>query len=125
MPAEGAAARGQQLGTLARLAHERATAEEIGEWWLELDGQELDGLDSDIVRIARRDWERARRVPDRARRRTPHAHAEGQEIWQAARERMTSRSSRRRSSETWSWRALRALPRRGGRERLRGAAGRL
>src|SRR5262249_57372932 len=30
MPADGAPARAQQLGTLARLTHERATAEEIG-----------------------------------------------------------------------------------------------
>ena len=32
MPGEGAAGRGHVLGTLARITHERATAEEIGEW---------------------------------------------------------------------------------------------
>ena len=63
MPAEGAPARAQQLGTLARLTHERSTGEEVGEWLAELDEAPLDGLDADIVRLARRDWERARRVP--------------------------------------------------------------
>ena len=86
MPAEGAGARAQQLGTLARLTHERATAEEIGEWLAELDGPgamaQLDELDRDIVRLARRDWERARRVPaelaaELARRRAPRARSAG------------------------------------------------
>jgi carboxypeptidase Taq len=63
MPAEGAAARAQQLGTLARLTHERSTGEQVGEWLGELDDGPLDELDADIVRLARRDWERARRVP--------------------------------------------------------------
>ena len=42
MPSEGGAARAQQLGALARLTHERATAEEIGGWLAELDGAELE-----------------------------------------------------------------------------------
>jgi Zn-dependent M32 family carboxypeptidase len=47
MPAEGAAARAQQLGTLARLTHERATGEEVGEWLAERvhrHGRRLDTL---------------------------------------------------------------------------------
>ena len=63
MPSEGMEARAHQLGTLARLTHERATAEEIGDWLTELKDEQLDEIDSDIVRLARRDWERARRVP--------------------------------------------------------------
>nr|MBA3809435.1 carboxypeptidase M32 [Solirubrobacterales bacterium] len=64
MPSQGAPARAQQLGALARLHHERATAQDIGEWLAELEPADLDPLDCDIVRLARRDWERARRVPD-------------------------------------------------------------
>src|ERR1700739_1151251 len=71
MPAEGAGDRAEQLATLARLTHERATAAEIGQWLDELEGEhagdrsaQLDELDRDVVRIARRDWERARRVPE-------------------------------------------------------------
>ncbi len=86
MPAEGAPVRGHQLGALARLNHERATAEEIGDWLAELDGAVLDGLDRDIVRLARRDWERARRVPEELAVDLARASAEGQESWRSARE---------------------------------------
>ena len=92
MPAEGAPGRAEQLGTLARLTHERATAAEIGEWLDELDGKpaadhstRLDELGRDIVRIARRDWERARRVPEDLAAELSRASAAGQESWQRAR----------------------------------------
>jgi carboxypeptidase Taq len=85
MPSEGAGARSRQLGTLARLAHGRATAEEIGGWLAELEQAELSDLDSDIVRLAARDWERARRVPADLAAEMSRAHAEGQESWQLAR----------------------------------------
>ncbi|HEX3518934.1 MAG TPA: carboxypeptidase M32 [Solirubrobacteraceae bacterium] len=86
MPPAGAAARSQQLGTLASVAHERATAPEIGAWLDELEGGTLDGMDADIVRLARRDWERARRVPDELAAELARASTDGQERWQLARE---------------------------------------
>jgi carboxypeptidase Taq len=97
MPAEGAGARANQLGTVARLTHERATAGEIGEWLDEIDaasgapgghkaGAALDELDRDVVRLARRDWERARRVPDELAAELAQASAAGHESWVAARE---------------------------------------
>ena len=86
MPSEGAPARAQQLGTLARLTHERATAEELGGWLAELEGQQLEQLDADIVRVARRDWERARRVPTELAVELAEASAAGQESWRRARE---------------------------------------
>jgi carboxypeptidase Taq len=85
MPSQGAAARAQQLGTLARLSHERATAADIGEWLAELEPLDLDDLDRDIVRLARRDWERARRVPDELAVELARAGTDGQERWQLAR----------------------------------------
>ncbi len=85
MPAEGAPSRQLQLGTLARLTHERATAVEIGAWLAELDGVELDPLDLDIARLARRDWERARRVPQELAVELAQASAAGQERWREAR----------------------------------------
>jgi len=85
MPGEGAATRAHQLGALAGLTHERATAEEIGEWLGELDGAQISELDRDIVRIARRDWERARRVPADLAGELARASTDGQEVWQAAR----------------------------------------
>jgi carboxypeptidase Taq len=85
MPGDGGAARAHQLGTIARLAHERATAAEIGDWLAELERAELEGRDRDAVRLARRDWERARRVPNELAGELSRAHAEGQEVWQRAR----------------------------------------
>jgi carboxypeptidase Taq len=89
MPAAGGPSRAQQLGTLARLAHERATGAEIGEWLEQIDATGaaagLDELDRDLVRLARRDWERARRVPDELAVERARAEADGQEIWQLAR----------------------------------------
>lgn len=85
MPARGGTARAHQLAALARIAHERATAEEIGGCLQELEGADLDELDRDVVRLARRDWERARRVPQDLAAEIARASAEGQEIWQRAR----------------------------------------
>jgi carboxypeptidase Taq len=85
MPSQGAGARARQLGTLARLRHERATAGDIGEWLSELESVELDELDCDVVRLARRDWERARRIPDELAVELARAGTDGQECWQLAR----------------------------------------
>jgi carboxypeptidase Taq len=87
MPTDGAVARAHQRGALARLEHERATDDEIGAWLSELDGKRMEDEDRDIVRLARRDWERARRVPAELAAELSRAHAEGQESWQLARER--------------------------------------
>ena len=86
MPSQGAGARAGQLATLARITHERATSAELGEWLGELDGVVLDELESDMVRLARRDWGRARRVPDDLAGELARASTEGQERWQIARE---------------------------------------
>jgi carboxypeptidase Taq len=85
MPSEGGPSRAQQLATLARLTHELATAEEIGVWLDELATAELDQLDSDMVRLARRDWERMRRVPAELAAERSRAHVEGHETWVLAR----------------------------------------
>ena len=85
MPSGGGAARAQQLGSLARITHERATSDEIGSLLAELDGHALGALDGDIVRLARRDWERARGVPTELAVELAQASAQGQEIWQVAR----------------------------------------
>ena len=86
MPPEGGAERGEQLATLERLAHERATGDEVGEWLAALEAADLDGIDAEIVRLARRDFDRARRVPGELAAEIERASSEGQTIWQAARE---------------------------------------
>jgi carboxypeptidase Taq len=89
MPPGGSPARAHQLATLERLAHERATADEVGEWLDELEGEaaagDLSDVDRDLVRIARRDWDRYRRVPADLAAELAQAGAEGQDVWEAAR----------------------------------------
>jgi len=85
MPGGGAEARANQLGALAQLAHERATGEEIGEWLAALEVAQLGDLDRDIVRVARREWERSCRIPADLAAERSRAHAEGQESWRRAR----------------------------------------
>ena len=85
MPPAGGPGRGEQLATLERLAHARATADEVGAWLDELERDGLEGVDADIVRVARRDFDRARRVPGDLAAEIERASSEGQTIWQAAR----------------------------------------
>ena len=87
MPPGGAPARAHHLATLERLAHERATASELGGWLDELEASPdgLSDVDRDVVRLARRDWDRARRVPGDLAAELAQASAEGQEAWEAAR----------------------------------------
>jgi carboxypeptidase Taq len=86
MPPGGAAARAQQFAALERLMHARATSDEIGAWLdeVERDG-DLGGVDRDVVRLARRDWDHHRRVPADLAAARVQASAEAQAVWQAAR----------------------------------------
>jgi carboxypeptidase Taq len=90
MPPAGAAVRADQLGTLAGIAHERFTADELGELLEELRGYESDlDYESDeasMIRVARRDFERARRVPAELRAEMVRAGTHGNQAWKRARE---------------------------------------
>ncbi len=85
MPPAGGRDRADQMSTLSRLHHERATAPEVGEWLEALEGAELDALDVDVVRVARRDFERQRQVPGDLAAELAQASAEGQDVWEEAR----------------------------------------
>ena len=85
MPSAAAATRAHQVGTLARLEHERATDEQLGEWLAELGSGAADGIEADIARLARRDFERARKVPPELAVEIASAGAEGHERWREAR----------------------------------------
>jgi carboxypeptidase Taq len=65
MPPGGNEARGQQLATLSKIAQEKFITEEVGSLIDDLKG-ELDGADTDdaaLVRVAARNYDKARRVP--------------------------------------------------------------
>ena len=89
MPEGGAGARAQQLSTLQSAAHERFVAEETGEL-LDRAAEALDApapLDPDaaLVRVTRRDYERAVRVPSSLVAELSKATSQAQQAWKQAR----------------------------------------
>jgi carboxypeptidase Taq len=83
MPPEGAAARADVLATLTRLMHERLVSDEVGELLESLDGLE-DETDAALVRVTRREWERACRVPGELAAEMSHAAGVGVAAWDKA-----------------------------------------
>ena len=67
MPSRGGEARSYQLATLGKVAHESFISDEIGSLLEELRSYEesldYDSLDASLIRVARRDYEKAVRVP--------------------------------------------------------------
>jgi carboxypeptidase Taq len=90
MPPGGAAVRTEQLTTLERLTHELFVADGIGELLEELrpfeESLDYDSDDASIVRVTRRDWEKARRVPTDLAAEMAKLASEAQEVWAKARQ---------------------------------------
>src|SRR6266487_1703218 len=65
MPAGGAEARAEASATVGRLAHEKFVSKEIGELLDELDeaGYDYESFEASLIRVTRRDYEKAVRVP--------------------------------------------------------------
>lgn len=83
MPAAGAAGRGEVMATLALLNHERQTAPRLLEL---LDAATPEGeIEEGIVRVARRDAEKAARVPAQLAGDMERAASAAQEPWATAR----------------------------------------
>ncbi len=90
MPAGAAALRAEESATLERLVHERFTSPEIGHLLDDLSSYE-DSLDPDsdeasLIRVTRRDWEKARKVPTELLGEMAHTAAEALPVWVEARE---------------------------------------
>jgi len=89
MPPTGAAVRAERLATLERVAHERFVDDRIGELVDELGELEsalpYDSDDASLIRVTRRDWEKARRVPAELAAAQTKAASEGMEAWAEAR----------------------------------------
>jgi carboxypeptidase Taq len=65
MPPGGSEARGHQLATLSKIAQEKLISDEVGRLIEDLQ-QEFDGADTDeaaLVRVAARNYDKAKRVP--------------------------------------------------------------
>ena len=89
MPPGGAAARGRQLATLSRLAHEKFTDSKIGKMLDELQPYEeslpYDSDDASLIRVARRGYEKATKVPSSFMAEVQNHAAESYQVWTTAR----------------------------------------
>jgi carboxypeptidase Taq len=90
MPARGAAGRAEQLATLGRIAHEKFTDAEVGQLLEQLQGfeeaQPYDSVEASLIRVTRRDWEKARRVPSELRAELTRSSSLALPIWAQARQ---------------------------------------
>ena len=90
MPPGGAGVRAEQLATLERLAHEALTSDEIGRLLDELapheDSLEYDSNEASLIRLVRREWEKARRVPAELRAEMTRAASLAMPVWVKARQ---------------------------------------
>ncbi|WP_181149337.1 carboxypeptidase M32 [Salinibacter sp. 10B] len=90
MPDGGAEARAHQLSTLQSMAHERFVADETGELLDRADEATADDdpLDdgASLVRVTRRDYERARRVPSALVAELSKATSQAKQAWKKGRE---------------------------------------
>ena len=89
MPSGGAPARGRQLATLSKIAHERSVDPAIGRLLddLEPHAERLpyDSDDASLIRVTRRDYERAVKVPPEFTARLNSHRAESYQVWAEAR----------------------------------------
>lgn len=89
MPAGGAAARGRQLATLGRIAHEKQTDPEIGRLLDSLlsYGESLpyDSNDASLIRIAKKQYDRAVKVPTALMAQLQEHAATTYQVWTKAR----------------------------------------
>jgi carboxypeptidase Taq len=91
MPVKGAAVRAEQLATLSKLAHDLFTSDEIERLLDELADHEqslpFESDEASLIRVARRDYDRERRVPGDLRSDITRAASSGYEAWVDARAR--------------------------------------
>ena len=89
MPSRGHAARAEAMATLGRIAHEQFVDDEVGLLLERLrpleESLEYDSDDASLIRVARRDWEKQRRVPTELRAEMIKAGALGNQVWIEAR----------------------------------------
>ena len=89
MPATGAAVRAEQLATIGRIAHEKLTSAGIERLLEQLEGfeaeHEYDSFEASLIRVARTDTAKARKVPADLRAEMLRAASLGLPVWVQAR----------------------------------------
>ena len=89
MPAGGGKDRANQMSTLARLIHDRAASDELGQLLEDLES-EVAGMDPDsdearIIRVTKRDYDRNCKIPGQLVQDISRASSEGIQAWRQAR----------------------------------------
>jgi carboxypeptidase Taq len=89
MPPGGAKARGQQLGTLRSIAHQKFTSPEVAELLEELkpyaDSLDPDSNDARLIKVTARDYSKRTRVPKEFIIEMSQITSQAHQIWQQAR----------------------------------------
>ena len=89
MPPRGAASRAEHLATLKQITHEKFISPEIGRLLEELapfeEAHEYDSFEASLIRVTRRDWEKARKVPSELRAEMSRAASLALPVWVDAR----------------------------------------
>jgi carboxypeptidase Taq len=90
MPVRGGSGRAESLATLERVSHDMFVSDETGRLLdgaaAELNGTPPDSDEACLVRLVRRQWSKARRVPTELASDLARAASVGQEAWITARE---------------------------------------
>jgi carboxypeptidase Taq len=90
MPPGGGGVRAEQLATLQRISHEALTSDEIGRLLDRLaaheDSLDYDSDDAGLIRLVRRDWEKARRVPAELQAEMSRSESLAMPVWVKARQ---------------------------------------
>ena len=88
LPEGGVASRAEQLATLSRLVHEMLVSEETRDLLLDaLEQAEPGSAGADLLRLARREYERAVKLPNRLVEELARATALAEPAWERARAR--------------------------------------
>ncbi|PSB01273.1 carboxypeptidase M32 [Merismopedia glauca] len=86
MPPGGAAARGRQIATLQEIAHQKFTSPQIGELLAQLSSEQPDNhVDSSLIRVTKKDYDRAIQIPAELMARIYQHQAESYVVWGKAR----------------------------------------
>ncbi len=90
MPPGAAAARAEQIATLGKLAHEFFISDEIGDLLEALEPQvrslPYDSLEASLVRVTKRDYEKARKLPSELVAEIARTAALGRQAWKEAKD---------------------------------------
>ena len=86
MPEGGVRGRAEQLATLSRLSHEMLVAKETGELLEDLDGLDPEADDGALVRVARRNYDKATKLPAKLVEELSRTRSLAEPAWAKARE---------------------------------------